>query len=352
MAYDDPRPFGLQSVWVARTWNAVGHKVRGFGYTWDPNPVATPALVGAVDVTGGVATATFGGNLISGPITVTATGTGTAITEVVSARSSFAYQLTPTRRTVVTLSDTDWTDARPYSCANARQAQSITLRAASVTSLDVYLNAADDELDAAHQVESANVLFSAGTDIDSDPAVLYIFNGFQTANPTPTNGDAITLVIDGEARHVARMAAANSMTFSHSYKTGEMQGNDQIVAVGTRLASLEGDLESGGIDFDAYEIMLGQDIALNTTTGTTEVTGSNVNPYFKISGVVTDPNAQGSTEVVIYRAKLNSLEGSFSDAKFLVTSGSLMAIKESDASDNIYDLYAYETQVARDLSTF
>jgi len=113
---------------------------------------------------------------------------------------------------------------------------------------------------------------------------------------------------------------ARTLAFSEVVESTELRGDDALRATHETAPSVEWELESGGMPFEAARVMLG---------GTISETGSAPNrikryyktiddarPYFKIEGQVISDSG-GDLHCIIYRAKVTgNFEGSFTDQEF------------------------------------
>ena len=128
------------------------------------------------------------------------------------------------------------------------------------------------------------------------------------------------------------LPSAQTLRFSERIRGGELSGDDKTVAVVAFSDAVEWTLESGGIPLEAYALMTGRTVVAggtgtaetNTLTGTAQQTF----PYFKIYGTVLGDGID-NLHCLIYKAKLTgSIEGTFGDGEFFVTSCSGVAIDD------------------------
>lgn len=119
------------------------------------------------------------------------------------------------------------------------------------------------------------------------------------------------------------------------------------VGAASMITSLEWELESGGLNLDAYAKLLGLSVANAGTapnrTQTLSVGAGLELPYLRISGRAVSDAGDGMA-VKLYRAKLESLEGTFRRGDFYVTSCAGIAVKHSTLG--LFDLVGQETKTA------
>jgi len=140
------------------------------------------------------------------------------------------------------------------------------------------------------------------------------------------------------------LPAARTLQFTERIRSGELTGDDSIKAVVAFAEGLEWSLESGGISLEAYALMTGRTATESgtTPTQTNTLTGAaqDTFPYFKIYGKSVG-DGDDDVHVLIYKAKLMSIEGSFAEGEFFVKSASGVAI--DDESNGIWDIVQNET---------
>ena len=141
------------------------------------------------------------------------------------------------------------------------------------------------------------------------------------------------------------LPSAQTLRFSERLRSGELSGDDKTVAVVAFSDAVEWTLEAGGIPLAAYALMTGRTMAAAGTTPsqTNTLTGSaqETFPYFKIYGTALGDGID-NVHCLIFKAKLTgSIEGTFGDGEFLVTSCSGVAI--DDGTNGIFDFVLNET---------
>lgn len=171
--------------------------------------------------------------------------------------------------------------------------------------------------------------------------------GLRDVKLTPYTTDAATTLGTGADYPIAR-----SMSFSEAEDFEELRGDDKVVALRGKGASVDWELENGGISMASYKTMAG---GLVTTSGTTpaQITTyskkvTDAKPYFKAEGQAMSDNG-GDFHVVLYKCRASdSLEGELSDGQFWLTSasGSALPATLTSKTDALYDFILNETAVA------
>ena len=171
--------------------------------------------------------------------------------------------------------------------------------------------------------------------------------GVRDTKVTPYTTGAATTLGTGSDNPNAR-----TMSFSESEDYEELRGDDKIVAIRGLGASVEWEMENGGISVPAYKGMNG---GTTTTTGTTpaQVTTytkkvTDERPYFKAEGQSMS-DLGGDFHVVLYKARASgSMEGELADGSFWLTGASGVALPATltGKTDVLYEFVLNETAVA------
>lgn len=140
-----------------------------------------------------------------------------------------------------------------------------------------------------------------------------------------------------------------TLSFSEAEDTEELRGDDGVVAVHGLGTSVDWELESGGVPFEAIKAMFGGTI---TTSGTTpnqvkKLTKTDVDtrPYFQLEGQAISDSG-GDFHVLMYRAKCTGeLSGELGDGAFWLTGASGRALGRT-SDRKIYDFVQNETETA------
>lgn len=145
---------------------------------------------------------------------------------------------------------------------------------------------------------------------------------------------------------------ARTFSFSEAEEFTELRGDDKIVTTRGQGASVEWDLESGGLDFAALKIMAGGTIVETGLTPnqkkvfTKKATDSR--PFFKVEGQVISDSG-GDVHCVLPRCRATgNIEGEFSDGSFFLTSGSGVALPSllTGQVDTLYEFVQNEATTA------
>lgn len=145
---------------------------------------------------------------------------------------------------------------------------------------------------------------------------------------------------------------ARTLSFSDTESFEELRGDDRVVAQHGNGASVEWEMESGGLPFDAFKVMAGGTIVeTGVTPAAKRVFSKKVTdqrPYFKIEGQVISDSG-GDVHCIIYRCKATGeLSGEFSDGAFFLTSASGVGIGAVGGpnADKLYDFVQNESVTA------
>lgn len=145
---------------------------------------------------------------------------------------------------------------------------------------------------------------------------------------------------------------ARTISFSESEDYEELRGDDKIVAIRGLGASVEWEMENGGISVPAYKEMNGgasitSGVSPNqVTTYTKKVT--DVRPYFKAEGQAMSDSG-GDFHVVLFKCRASgSMEGELSDGSFWLTSASGLTLPATLTGevDTLYKFVLNETTTA------
>ena len=144
------------------------------------------------------------------------------------------------------------------------------------------------------------------------------------------------------------LPAAQRLTFNPRIVSGELPGDDAILAVSSRIVALDWELEAGGIDLDAYAIMTGYTVSSSGTTpgqqDELQWDKAKCLPYFSIFGKALGSDCTDDIHVLIYKAKVTEIEGALQDGEFYITSCKGVAI--DDGTHGIMEIIQHETAEA------
>lgn len=170
--------------------------------------------------------------------------------------------------------------------------------------------------------------------------------GLRQVKVTPLGADGAT-----PGASVA-LPVAQTLSFAEVTESEQLRGDDTIYAEHDAGASVEWELEAGGIDLAAYAVIAGGTVSVTGVAPNQKRTYTKMEtdgrPYFKIQGRAISDNG-GDFHVLIYRAKANdNLEGELADQTFWITSASGVGFGSLEASHlgKVYDFIQNETATA------
>lgn len=171
--------------------------------------------------------------------------------------------------------------------------------------------------------------------------------GLRDVKLTPFTTAAATTYGTGVDLPISR-----TFSFSDTEDFEDLQGDDVTAASHGAGPSLEWELESGGLPFDAFKIMAGGTITDSGTTPAQKRVFSKLatdsRPYFKAEGQAISDSG-GDVHGVVYKAKATgSLEGEFANGAFMLTSASGRGFPSTVVADvnKLYDFVQNETAIA------
>jgi len=145
---------------------------------------------------------------------------------------------------------------------------------------------------------------------------------------------------------------ARTLSFSEAEEFTELRGDDKVVTTRGQGASVEWDLEAGGLSFEALKVLAGGTITESGTTPaqveTFKKKVTDARPFFQVEGQVISDSG-GDVHCILPRCRVTgNIEGEFSDGNFFLTSGSgaaLPSLKTGD-EDTLYTFLQNETATA------
>jgi hypothetical protein len=171
--------------------------------------------------------------------------------------------------------------------------------------------------------------------------------GIRDTKITPYSDTALTTLGTAVDNPVAR-----SLSFSEAEDFEELRGDDKVVALRGKGASVEWEMENGGISLAAYKLMAGGEVVTSGVTPNTVTTYTkkvtDARPYFKAEGQAINDNG-GDFHTVLYRCRASdSLEGELADGSFWLTSASGQALPSliTGSEDVLYEFIINETATA------
>jgi len=141
-----------------------------------------------------------------------------------------------------------------------------------------------------------------------------------------------------------------NLAYRERVRSGELSGDDALQAAVAFVEAIEWSLEAGGISLEAWALLTGRTATEEGTTPnqttTLTVSAGDEFPYVKIYGKSMGDDGD-DIHVKFFKAKCTSLEGTFAEGEFFVTSCSGIGV--DDGSNGIVDIVQNET--AADLPT-
>lgn len=168
--------------------------------------------------------------------------------------------------------------------------------------------------------------------------------GMRDTKVTPYTTDAATTLGTGTDQPNAR-----TLSFTESEDYEELRGDDKVVAIRGLGASVEWEMEAGGISIPAYKSINGGTTVTSgvtpnqVTTYTKKVTDSR--PYFKAEGQAMS-DLGGDFHAVLYKCRASEgLDGELSDGSFWLTSASGVSLPATltGKTDVLYEFILNET---------
>lgn len=143
---------------------------------------------------------------------------------------------------------------------------------------------------------------------------------------------------------VVYLPAAMMLHFTEKTQSADFTADGVWIAARSMAVGVEWELEAGGISLEAYAKMTGRTAtALGTTPNRTVTMNADTGtdfPYFRIYGrAVGDGN--DDVYCVIYRCKLQELEGTMRAGEFWVTSCAGIGVR--DSSSGLFQFVQRET---------
>lgn len=142
---------------------------------------------------------------------------------------------------------------------------------------------------------------------------------------------------------------ARTMSFSEAEDFEELRGDDKVIALRGKGATVEWEMEHGGISLAAYQAMAGGTITTSGVTPNQVTTYSkkvtDVRPYFKAEGQAISDDG-GDFHTILYRCRASdSLEGELGDGAFWLTAASGQSLPSliAGSEDVLYDFVLNES---------
>jgi hypothetical protein len=142
-----------------------------------------------------------------------------------------------------------------------------------------------------------------------------------------------------------------TLSFSETEDYTELRGDDKVIAIRGQGSLVEWELEAGGLNLAAWEVLTGGTVILTGITPNRKWVlrkrSTQTRPYFRIEGRMISDSG-GDVHCVIYRCRANdTIEGEFADGEFFITSasGQGLPLIVDEMNDLIYDMVINETAV-------
>lgn len=145
---------------------------------------------------------------------------------------------------------------------------------------------------------------------------------------------------------------ARTFSFSEAEEFTELRGDDKVVTTRGKGASVDWDLEGGGLSLEVLKVLSGGTITESgatpnqTKTFTKKVTDTR--PFFQVEGQAISDSG-GDLHCVLDRCRsTGNIEGEFADGEFFLTSGSGVALPslQTGREDTLYEFVQNETATA------
>jgi hypothetical protein len=146
------------------------------------------------------------------------------------------------------------------------------------------------------------------------------------------------------------LGSAQAMNITPTFTEGTLRGNGRITSVVSIQDGGEFALTEGGIDLDTYALMMGYTTTsgYNTSIGYYQDLDEVVDhclPWFRALGKSWLENCSEEMHYKIYKCKITSIEGNFSDGEFYVMSASGICIGDEDNGDKWRSWTRYDRTV-------
>lgn len=154
---------------------------------------------------------------------------------------------------------------------------------------------------------------------------------------------------------------ARTFSFSETEDFEELRGDDGVVAVHGSGASVDWELEAGGVPFEAIKVMFGGTIVESGVTPnqvkTFKKKSTDQRPYFKVEGQAISDSG-GDFHVILWKCKTTGeLSGEMADGSFWLTGASGRATPlttavtgpPAGAVGEVYQFIQNEAEVAIDI---
>lgn len=147
---------------------------------------------------------------------------------------------------------------------------------------------------------------------------------------------------------VVYLPAAMMLHFVEKTQSADFTADGVWVAARSMPVGVEWELEAGGISLEAYAKMTGRTatavgVAPNRTVTLNGDTGTDF-PYFRVYGRAVGDAGTDDVYCVIYRCKLQEIEGTLRQGEFFVASCAGIAVR--DSTNGLFQFVQRETGAA------
>jgi hypothetical protein len=139
-----------------------------------------------------------------------------------------------------------------------------------------------------------------------------------------------------------------TFSFSEAEEYQELRGDDRVIAIRGKGAVVDWEIDAGGINLAAWEILTGGRVILSGITPNRKWTlrklATDARPYFRAEGQAISDSG-GDTHIIVYRCKANdTVSGDLADGEFFITNASGQGLPMlQDNFDLLYDIVQNET---------
>jgi hypothetical protein len=180
-----------------------------------------------------------------------------------------------------------------------------------------------------------------------------------TALPYGCNDVKLTEYIDASGQVLGPTSVdlpyIQTLNFAEAEEFQELRGDDKLITTRGRGASVNWDLESGGMATEVWAVLTGGDVIERGLPPYREVEvqkrGTQTRPWFRIDGKIISDSG-GDVLVRIYRCRANdNIQANFADGEFTTTSVSGVGYPLlDDTNDLLYSIFRRETSSAISLT--
>lgn len=173
-------------------------------------------------------------------------------------------------------------------------------------------------------------------------AVTSLPYGLRDVRLTPVND------VDGSLGTPVDLPNAQTFTFSEAEDFEELRGDDGLVAIRGKGATVDWELGAGGISFAAWAVLAGGTVSLTGTTPNQvrswKKIKTDARPYFKVEGQAISDSG-GDFHGILYKARSSdSIDGELTDGTFFITKASGKALP--NLTGDLYEFKQNETVTA------